>query len=87
MSKREVWKIRLKPDGTWENIYKDEFYEMDPMALAEMYMHKNRSVDRFALEESNRLEGMRELLIEDALKIRGMKEAEEVIERIKRLND
>lgn len=24
MNKKVVWKIRLRPDGTWENIYEDD---------------------------------------------------------------
>jgi hypothetical protein len=24
MNKKVVWKIRLRPDGTWENVYEDD---------------------------------------------------------------
>ena len=66
MSKRDIWKIRLRPDGTWENVYKDDSI-----------------VDRFALEESNRLETVREQFIEGALQQVGCKQAIEIIDRIR----
>ena len=25
MNKKVIWKIRMKPDGTWENVYDDSY--------------------------------------------------------------
>ena len=83
MSKRDIWKIRLRPDGTWENIYKDEFYEMDGKTLAGMFGKERSIVDRFALEEIHRLETMRENFIESALEQVGCTQANEIIDRIR----
>lgn len=56
---RQVWKIRLKPDGTWENVYKDEFYELDGKGLAEWHASKFYDASEY-LEKAVELSGMRD---------------------------
>jgi hypothetical protein len=70
--KKTIWKIRLRPDGTWENVYYGEepTTVVDPKKIA-------------MLEEVKRLEEFKEYLIEAALEIKGFAEANTVISRIK----
>jgi len=72
MDKKTIWKIRLQPDGTWQNIYfngQEEKVE-DPEKVA-------------LLEEVKRLEEFKEYLIEQALEIKGFAEANALIQRVK----
>jgi len=70
--KKTIWKIRLRPDGEWENVYcgEEPTTVTDPKKIA-------------MLEEVKRLEEFKEYLIEQALEIKGFAEANEVISRIK----
>ena len=70
--KKIIYKIRLRPDGTWENVYYGEepTTVVDPKKIA-------------ILEEVKRLEEFKEYLIEQALEVKGFAEANEVISRIK----
>jgi hypothetical protein len=70
--KKIIWKIRLRPDGEWENVYYGEepTTVIDPKKIA-------------MLEEVKRLEEFKEYLIEAALEIKGFAEANEVIQRVK----
>ena len=81
--KKTLWKIRLRPDGTWENVYgeKDTFYEMDAHGIAR-YTQEKRMLDA-KLREFNELQELKDELIDLALTARGMSEANELINRIK----
>jgi hypothetical protein len=70
--KKIIYKIRLRQDGTWENVYYGEkpTTVTDPKKIA-------------LLEEVKRLEEFKEYLIEAALDIKGFAEANTVIQRIK----
>ena len=83
MNKKVVWKIRLRPDGTWENVYgePDTFYEMDGHGLAR-YTQEKRMLDA-KLREYNELQELKDELIDLAMQARGFDEANEVINRIK----
>lgn len=82
-SKKIIARMRLKEDGTWENIYKDDFIELDSASLAEMYaMRNNPKLYKTALEQVAALEEIKELLIEQVMEMQGMDEANEVIQRI-----
>ena len=71
MDKKTIWKIRLRQDGTWENVYFGESTTVtDPKKIA-------------LLEEVKRLEEFKEYLIEAALEVKGFAEANEVIQRVK----
>lgn len=82
-SKKIIARMRLKEDGTWENIYKDDFTELDHTDLAQMYaMRNNPKLYKTALEQVAALEEIKELLIEQVMEMQGMDEANEVIQRI-----
>ena len=70
--KKIIYKIRLRPDGTWQNVYfgEEPTTVVDPKKIA-------------ILEEVKRLEEFKEYLIEAALEVRGCAEANEVIQRVK----
>ena len=72
--KKQIWKIRLRQDGTWENVYfgEEPTTVTDPKKIA-------------LLEEVKRLEEFKEYLIEQALEIKGFAEANDVISRIKNM--
>jgi len=72
MDKKTIWKIRLRPDGTWENSY----YGEEPTIVTDP--RKDAMLD-----EVKRLEEFKEYLIEQALEIQGFAEANEVIQRVK----
>lgn len=42
MSKKEIWKIVLQPDGSWKNVYRDidESQQLDGYDLAALYSKK-----------------------------------------------
>lgn len=83
---KKIIKIRLRQDGTWENVYEDgtpadEFYQLNPQGLANMYTEmRNRKMQEYML-----LQDIKEALIEDVIDHRGMPEAIEVLARIKNL--
>jgi hypothetical protein len=81
--KKTLWKIRLRPDGTWENVYgeKDTFYEMDPAGLVQ-YSTEKRMLDA-KLKEFNELQELKDELIDLAMQAKGMSEAYDLINRIK----
>lgn len=69
-------KIRMRQDGTWENVYQDgsadqEFYELNIVELAKLQREKylNQSQD----------------YVEQAVQISGYKDAKEVIDHIRKL--
>ena len=70
--KKTIWKIRLRPDGTWEHVH----YGEEPTTITDP---KKIAI----LEEVKRLEEFKEYLIEQALEIKGFAEANEVIQRVK----
>ena len=72
--KKQIWKIRLRQDGTWENVYFGE----EPTTVTDL---KKIAL----LEEVKRLEEFKEYLIEQALEIKGFAEANDVISRIKNM--
>jgi protein-arginine kinase activator protein McsA len=76
MEKKVLMKIRLRQDGTWENVYQDdstdqEFYQLNIVELAKMQREKylNQSQD----------------YLEQAVEISGYKDAIEVIDYIRKL--
>ena len=76
---KKIMKIRLRPDGTWENVYEDGIPE--PHELANVYTEiRNRKLQEYML-----LQDIKEALIEDVIDHRGMPEAIEVLARIKNL--
>lgn len=81
--KKVVWKIRLRPDGTWENVYgePDTFYEMDPEGLVR-YTQEKRLMEA-KLKEYAMLQEFKDELIDLAMEARGFEEANEIINRIK----
>lgn len=81
--KKTLWKIKLRPDGTWEPVYgeKDTFYEMDGHGLAR-YAQEKRTLES-KLREYNELQELKDELIDLALTAKGMAEANEVINRIR----
>ena len=79
---KQIWKIRLKPDGTWENVYRDEFYELDGKSLVDW--NNSKFVDpsgsaRFARVERDNIETLAADLREMALGLSDLREAREVI--------
>ena len=83
---KKIMKIRLRKDGTWENIYEDgtpaeQFYELNPESLADMYTQQRTR----KLQEYMILQEIKDNIIEDVIEHRGMPEATEVINRIKNL--
>lgn len=82
-SKKIVARMRLKEDGTWENIYKDDFTELDPAGLAEIFAMRNDPRRyKSAMEQVAALEEIKELLIEQVMEMQGLDEANDVIQRI-----
>lgn len=75
---KEIWKIRLKPDGTWENVYRDTFYEMNPKSLVEW----NNSIF-VSPTEFNRFLDKREEYLEAALDKSDYRDAKMVIDWVK----
>ena len=83
---KKILKLRLREDGTWENVYSDgstdqEFHELNGSSLANMYTQmRNRKMQEYML-----LQDLKEALIEEVIDHRGMPEAIEVLDRIKNL--
>lgn len=75
---KHVWKIRLKPDGTWENVYTDDFYPLDGKGLADITQGKFKDPTREQLEE------IRNQYIEEALLMSKWTESEEILNIIMR---
>ena len=81
MNDKDIWKIRLRPDGTWENVYRSDFYELDTDGLIAMSRGDFKDPTKELVAE---LEAMRDNYIEQALECGDLKEAKEVIEWIKK---
>jgi hypothetical protein len=75
MSKKNLMKIRLRPDGSWVHVYNDgsvdqEFYELNIVELARMQREK-------LLDQSQDY-------LEQAVELSGYRDAKEVIAHIQR---
>jgi hypothetical protein len=82
--KKQLMKIRLRKDGTWEHVYSDgsvdqEFYQMDAGALANLYTMAREN----KLREYAKLDEMKTDFIEQALELSNCSEAKAVINYIK----
>jgi len=87
---KKILKIRLKPDGTWENVYENEFVEMTPELLASLYkpkvMDKSYKTESETLRlERDKLETMRLDLIDSAVEKTDLSMAKAVIDHIRKL--
>lgn len=83
-NKKQLLKIRLRKDGTWEHVYTDgsvdqNFYQTSPQDLADLYAKERQK----KLREYAVLDEMREMIIEEAVALSGCIEAKQVINHIK----
>jgi hypothetical protein len=82
-SKKIVARMRLKEDGTWENIYKDDFVELGPLGLAETFAMRNDPKRyKTAMDQVAAMEELKEMLVEAVMEKTGFEEANAVIQRI-----
>lgn len=87
MNKKTLYKIRLRPDGTWENVYTDgssdqEFYQTNGHDLARLHEIR-REIEREEQLKRNAL--MVENFIEQALEYSDLRESKIVIDHIMRM--
>jgi len=73
---KHIWKIRLRQDGTWENVYDDgssdqEFTQLSNEMLVKMH--------------SRQLQEIASDYLDQAVEASGYKDAKEVIDYIRRL--
>ena len=80
MEPKKILKIRLMPDGTWQNIYAndDPFQELDAFLLAEL--HKQTRMSR-----RERIQKDVEEYIEEALELSDYEESKIVLSHIMNL--
>jgi hypothetical protein len=82
--KKQLLKIRLRKDGTWEHVYTDgsvdqEFYQTSPQDLANIYkMQREKKLREYAV-----LDDLKEMIIEEALNYSNYSEAKSVIAHIR----
>lgn len=82
--KKQLLKIRLRADGTWEHVYTDgsvdqSFYQTSPQDLANIYTMAREQ----KLREYAKLDEMKADFIEQALELSNCQEAKMVINYIK----
>mgnify|MGYP000045834245 CR=1 FL=1 len=80
MEPKKILKIRLMPDGTWQNIYAtdDAFQQLDDFLLAELY----RQQRQLAVNEYAGLVDQQMDYIEQALEFSDYEESKNVLSNI-----
>jgi hypothetical protein len=81
--KKQLYKIRLRPDGQWEHVYDDgstdmEFHQLDAHSLADMVRKQREN----KLIEYHCLRAFQESLLEEVLERTEWREANAVIKHI-----
>ena len=84
--KKQLLKIRLRKDGTWEHVYTDgsvnqEFYQMNSQDLAALYTKEREK----KLKEYAILDELKDMFIEEAIDYSNYSEAKSVIDRIRKM--
>jgi hypothetical protein len=75
---KELWKIVLQPDGSWQHVYREveDFKPLDGHGLAALYSKKQN--------DPRSLEDLREDIIELALEHSDYEESKIVLEHVMR---